>query len=244
MKYYEMHDDAYKDLQINGYVSWDRKRNVEELLEHDINTALKRNLLNYFPNKKGKKSLDLGTGTGTVALFLSKEGFKSTGYDISQTAISMATDNAFKLGLEANFKVKDINKIKGNDSFDLIVDSSFLHCIVPDKERSNCYRFAKNNLSKDGLFFIHTMIESTDMSEMLAADHLLLENDILWSTGKDSWDMDWKVMRGRKVFPHRRILSLDRLEKEINDNGFDIIESSHKENGQNPLTYTAWLKIQ
>lgn len=244
MKYYEMHDDAYKSLQSNGYVSWDRKRNVEELFEHDINIALKGNLLNYFPKAKGKKSLDLGTGTGTVALFLAKEGFNSTGYDISETAISMASDNALKLGLEAIFEIKDINEIKASDYYDLIVDSSFLHCIVPDEERSNCYRFVKNNLGDGGLFFIHTMIVSDDMSEMLSAEHIFFENEILWSTGKDSWDMDWKEIRGKRVFPHRRILSIERLEKEIHDNGFDIVESNSKENGKNPLTYTAWLKIQ
>jgi len=241
MKYYEMHDDAYKSLQSNGYVSWDRIKNVEELFEHQINLILKRSLRNYFSNTTGKKSLDLGTGTGTVALFLAKEGFNSTGYDISGTAISMASENASKLGLQASFKVKDINEVKTNETFDLIVDSSFLHCIVPDEERSNCYRFVRNNLAEEGLFFIHTMIQSSDMSEMLAADHVLLENDILWSTGKDSWDMDWKEVSGKRVFPHRRILSLERLEKEIHDNGFDIIESSSKENGKHPLTYTAWL---
>lgn len=56
--------------------------------------------------------------------------------------------------------------------------------------------------------------------------------------------MDWKEVHGKKVFPHRRILSLSELEKEISLNGFDIIESDSKENGKNPLTYTAWLKIQ
>jgi 2-polyprenyl-3-methyl-5-hydroxy-6-metoxy-1,4-benzoquinol methylase len=244
MKYYEMHDDAYKALQSNGYVSWDRKRNAEELFEHDINIALKRNLLTFFPETKNKKSLDLGTGTGTVALFLSKEGFNSTGYDISETAISMASKNALELGLRANFQVKDINEAEDSDSFDLIVDSSFLHCIVPDNERSNCYRFVKNNLNEDGLFFVHTMIKSADMSQMLSAEHIFLENEVLWSTGKDSWDMDWKDVCGKRVFPHRRILSLSNLEKEIKRNGFEIIESHSKENGKNPLTYTAWLRIR
>jgi cyclopropane fatty-acyl-phospholipid synthase-like methyltransferase len=241
MKYYEMHDDAYKSLQSSGYVSWDRERNAKDLFEHDINVALKLNLSTYFPSPCGKKSLDLGTGTGTVALFLSKEGFDSTGYDISETAISMASKNTSKLKLKAEFIVKDINKDVGRDCFDLIVDSSFLHCIVLDEDRSNCYNFVRNNLAEDGLFFIHTMIKSNDMSEMLSRDHLILEDETLWSTGKDSWDMDWKEVQGQRVFPHRRIMSVYNLEKEIRCNGFDIVDSSTKDNGENPLTYTAWL---
>lgn len=242
MKYYEMHDDAYKSLKNNGYVSWDRERRVEDLFEHQINLTLKANLRSYFSNTTDKKSLDLGTGTGTVALFLAKEGFNSTGYDISETAISMASENALKLGLEASFEVKDINQAKTNERFDLVVDSSFLHCIVPDKERSNCYRFVRRNLAEEGLFFIHTMIQSSDMTQMLAADHLLLEDDVVWSTGKDSWDMEWKEVGGKRVFPHRRVLSLEALEKEILDNGFDILEANLIENGKNPLIYSAWLK--
>lgn len=244
MKYYEMHDDVYKSLQSSGYVSWDRKKDAKELFEHDINIALKQSLKNYFPESKNKKSLDLGTGAGTVALFLAHEGFCSTGFDISKTAITMANENAAKLGLEAKFEVKDINDVFECEKFDLIVDSSFLHCIVPDNERANCYRFVKNNLKMDGIFFIHTMIESSDMSDMLTAKHIFLENEILWSTGKESWDLDWREIRGKKVFPHRRILSLSKLEEEIKRNGFEVIESHLKENGKNPLTYTAWLKME
>ncbi len=54
-----MHDYAYKSLQSSGYVSWDRKRNVEELFEHDINIALKKSLLKYFPDTTYKKSFRL-----------------------------------------------------------------------------------------------------------------------------------------------------------------------------------------
>jgi 2-polyprenyl-3-methyl-5-hydroxy-6-metoxy-1,4-benzoquinol methylase len=244
MKYYEMHDDAYKNLKSNGYISWDREKNVQALYEHDINVALKNSLSRYFTNVKSKKSLDLGTGTGTVALFLAREGFNSTGYDVSETAIKMALDNATALGMNVTFKAEDINELNVNEHFDLIVDSSFLHCIVPDVDRSNCYEFARKSLTKEGFFFIHTMIESDDMSGMLTMDHLVLKEEVLWSTGKDSWEMDWQEVDGQKVFPHRRILSQERLEQEIRENGFEILESSTKNNDKNPLTYTAWLKVK
>lgn len=175
---------------------------------------------------------------------MANEGFTSTGYDVSKTAISMASKNALELELSVNFKVQDINAINSDDHFDLIVDSSFLHCIVPDSERSKIYSFAKSSLNNNGLLFLHTMIKSEDMSEMLSASHIFLEDEILWSTGKDSWDMEWQEVQGKKVFSHRRIMSLKNLEDEIYNNGFEIVQKEIIKNDKNPSAFTGWLKVQ
>lgn len=238
-----MHENAYQRLLEKGYVSWDRLKSPDELFKHEINLALSTDLDKFFPNSKDKKSLDLGTGAGTVALYLAQKGFDSTGYDISDTAIQMASSNAQKLNLKAKFLVKDINECKTNELFHLVVDSSFLHCVVEDQDRSNCYQFINDSLQTDGYFFLHTMVQSEDMSEMLAAKHLLLENDVLWSTGPDSWEMDWQIIQGQKVFPHRRILSHENLEGEIQKHGFRIIKNKLMDQGKKPKTYTAWIEI-
>ncbi len=241
MKYYEMHEDAYCTLQKQGYITWDRLKNVKDLFSHDINIGLKEGLPKFIKKIENPSALDLGTGAGTVAIFLQSIGFKTTGYDVSKTAIQMAKANAEFLNLAPVFIVKDINDLIAEDKFDLIVDSSFLHCIVPENEREKMFDFANKSLETNGLFFIHTMIESNNMSEMLNNDYLILEDEILWSTGKNSWDMDWKTIQGKKVFPHRRIRTLQNLEKEIDRSGFKIISKKINSNQKNPDTYLAWL---
>ena len=244
MKYYEMHEEAYKNLKQNNYVSWDRALHVEDLYTHEINLHLEKKIPKFFNTIQYLKSLDLGCGTGTVSLFLAKKGFESTGFDISETAISMAKDNANQLSVLANFEVIDINKIKVSRKFDLIVDSSFLHCIVGEKERHNIFESIKEQLNSDGYLFIHTMIQSEDMSEMLSAPHLILENEILWSTGPDRWKMNWSEVNGKKVFPHRVIKTQKKLERELLENGFETIESEVILNSKQPSVFTAWLKCK
>lgn len=121
----------------------------------------------------------------------------------------MANKNARKLKLNASFKALDILlPLEQNNRYDLIVDSSFLHCIVFDSDRNKCYDFVKKSLSEEGIFFIHTMIKSNDMSEMLSLKHIFLENEILWSTGNNEWGIDWKEVQGRKVFPTEELCAL------------------------------------
>jgi 2-polyprenyl-3-methyl-5-hydroxy-6-metoxy-1,4-benzoquinol methylase len=244
MKYYEMHEEAYSSLKKNNYISWDRETDVSALFNHDINFALEKVLNKYFSNLKNLKSLDLGCGTGTVALFLANKGFQSTGYDISNTAIFMARENAIALDLKADLMVADINELKVETKFDLIVDSSFFHCIVKKDERQAIFKSIILNLQPDGYFFVHTMIQSEDMSDMLSSPHLVMDGETLWSTGPDRWEMNWSEVNGKKVFPHRIIKTKKDLEAELIEVGFDIVEYKENLNLKNPSVYTALLKVR
>ena len=240
MKYYEMHENAYQALKKQGYVSWDRVKDVKELFVHSINKLLEQSLKDFFFSYQNLSVLDLGTGTGTVALFLANLGFKVSGFDVSKTAIEMAKVNAEKLNLNADFLVKDLNLLEVVEHYDFIVDSSFLHCIVPQIERDQILSFVHQSLNEDGLFFVHTMIQSSDMTKMLQGnDYLVLEDDILWSTGNKSWDMDWQIVKNKKVFPHRRIKSLDKIEEEFSRTNFAIMKKEIKYNKGYPSTYSA-----
>ena len=243
MKYYEMHDDVYKSLRKKGAVTWDGQEDVNSIFEHPVNQAINEKLNKFFPNTTGMNALDLGTGTGNAALFLASKGFSSCGFDISNEAIEMAKENAKRLGVEANFQVQDICKYTGTGKYDLIIDSSFLHCIVGTNERDNIFANIRHVLTDNGYFFVHTMIQSDDMSVMLNKEHLFFEDNILWSTGSDSWDMDWQNINGKRVFPHRKILNLEALEQEFCANQFVVMNKRVIQSENSPSTYIAWLKV-
>ena len=122
MKYYDMHEDAYRQLKAKDKISWDGETEATSLFDHEINRAIDKNILDFFPRAKGKKAVDLGTGTGTAALNLSRKGFSVVGYDLSKTAIEMAKDNAKKLNLSIDFEVADITTIKTTEKVDLVID--------------------------------------------------------------------------------------------------------------------------
>tara|TARA_R110000868_G_scaffold117600_11_gene312368 strand:+ start:32540 stop:32842 length:303 start_codon:yes stop_codon:yes gene_type:complete len=82
MKYFEMHNEVYESLAQKGKVSWDGHTSASELLNHEINQALSKKIDHYFPDKTGKKAIDLGCGTGTAALYLASLGFEVLEYNL------------------------------------------------------------------------------------------------------------------------------------------------------------------
>ena len=69
--------------------------------------------------QKEKTALDVGCGTGIVAITLQAKGWDSTGIDISDAAVGCSKKNAELNNLKITFKKSDLfEKIEG--TFDLI----------------------------------------------------------------------------------------------------------------------------
>ena len=80
---------------------------------------------------KGPKVLDLGCGSGDLAIELARRGFEVTGIDISAVAIDQARAKAAAEGLSIEFEVQDATKLSlGSGPFDSIFDSGLLHNLV------------------------------------------------------------------------------------------------------------------
>lgn len=235
MKYFEMHDEVYEKLSKEGKVSWDGMESPEDLFNHEINIALAKRVDHYFPEKKGKMAIDFGCGTGTAALYLASLGFDVKGFDVSPKAIEMANQNKVFLNLKGTFEARDLTTLS-NMCSDFTVDSSLLHCLVDQNHRAKFF-----NLCSD-LTFIHTMIESKDMSDMLDRDYLTLKDGILWSTGPKRWTMDWHEINGRQMFKHRRVCKEEEFLKEIEANGFDVLEYHLKPFARSTDTFVGWIR--
>ncbi|MBI3954652.1 class I SAM-dependent methyltransferase, partial [Candidatus Collierbacteria bacterium] len=85
-----------------------------------------------------KEILDLGCGDGWISLKAAAEGFKVTGIDASETAITEAKREARKLGLEkrARFEVGDaLNLPFRANTFEGIIDRGLFHHILPENRK-------------------------------------------------------------------------------------------------------------
>lgn len=239
MKYYELHENFWQQLEKQGHISWDREKKTE-LMSRSRNDEI----MNFLGSRRSGSVLDLGCGSGSQSLYLSKLGFKCTGLDISSTAISIGKKLASDLNLEIELLCGDACSFDLKKTFDIITDSCLLNCIVTDIDRAHFYDCVKSHLDSNGRFFIYTMIR--DGSPYLTGDRgdLHLDDDgILWSMGPDSFDVEWTEINGNKYFPHRRVLTEDAQRDELIKNGF-VIEGekvTKGEDGSSPL-FIAWLK--
>ena len=104
MNYYEIHEQAYKELKKQGHQSWDQFLGQASDFESF--------------SKKEPMALELGCGTGPVSYFLVKNGFKNVdGIDISSTAVEVAKEQAKLRNFKANFEIiwSDTTKVEENN---------------------------------------------------------------------------------------------------------------------------------
>ncbi len=104
------------DFYVNKFVL-DPRPETEGIIEES---------LHLIENKKSNiKILDIGTGSGAIAISLSRE-FKNasiTAIDISDKAINVANKNINNKKLQHKIKIKKVSLDKINTSFDLIVSN-------------------------------------------------------------------------------------------------------------------------
>lgn len=222
MKYYEMHEIVYQRIKSNGQLSWDKALSYDDMWLHATNTGLKKHLTKIGLGFQDLRVLDLGTGTGTSALYCAKQGAKCVGVEVSKTAIDIAFKHSQILGLDVEFIVGDILDLNLNKKFDLVIDSTVLHCIVGDNDRKNFYQTAIRHLDTDGYLFINTMISYGDMSSHFSNIYFHYKDEILWSLGI-SEIKERKTIDGKSYFAHRTLLSEKNQIEEFKDNGFEIV---------------------
>lgn len=115
--------------------------------------------LSYIPriaeelNKSGaKRVLDLGCGSGWLAVYLARQGFEVVGVDVSAQAINLANTWARQEDLKISFEVGDASQLQYQaDSFDAVVANSiFEH--FPIKQAQVLTDKVNSMLKVDGVF--------------------------------------------------------------------------------------------
>jgi cyclopropane fatty-acyl-phospholipid synthase-like methyltransferase len=96
--------------------------NYDEMIDFEQSIRNKIEHLKNFIEPEYKTGLDLGCGTGTDSIALSKLGLKITAFDHSIEMIKKARLNAKNFGAEINFTERKLTEIMlGEDNFDFIV---------------------------------------------------------------------------------------------------------------------------
>ncbi len=91
-------------------------------------------LLKFAKVQSGDKVLDVGCGTGVVALTAARHGALTSGSDLTPELIDQAIENAKIAQLKIDFQVADVEELPYHDnSFDFVL-SQFGHMFAPRPE--------------------------------------------------------------------------------------------------------------
>lgn len=112
------YDELYRETADSGGPPWDiggPQPALAEVLDDGV---------------KGPKVLDVGCGTGHLAIALARRGYNVTAIDISRVAVDMARAKAASEGLTVHFEVQDATKLSlPSAPFDSVFDSGLLHSL-------------------------------------------------------------------------------------------------------------------
>lgn len=84
----------------------------------------------------GRRALDVGTGTGQLAMYLARVGFGVTAVDLSRNMVRQARRLAASRGLDIDFRVGDAEVLEFGASSFHVVASRNLIWTLPDPERA------------------------------------------------------------------------------------------------------------
>ncbi len=218
-KYYDDHEGAYRTIKQKGEFGW-QAPTLEDFRQGMARDLISDVVKRHFKETSGKTALDLGCGTGPTSQTLHDLGFKTTGIDISPTAIELAQKLAREMGKEIQFEVADV--LTYQKKFDFIYDSHCFHCIVLKEDRKNFLSTIKMNLLQGGVAFIDTMVWKEGYQSDL--DTLRFDKDfILWHPTKDSSREGCELYEGKWWCPQRRIYPASIVIDEINQAGLKVL---------------------
>ncbi len=112
-------------------------------------------LMDFIKSHSPGRALDIGCGTGTNAITLSKHGWQTTGIDFASHAIRIARNKARNAGVNVDLRVEDITTLSDlAGPFELVLDMGCFHSLSP-RDKDNYARDLTHLLAPDGTYLMY-----------------------------------------------------------------------------------------
>ena len=173
---------------------------TEELIE---------NTLKYIDKNKELKIIDLGTGSGCIAITLKKElDSNVTACDISSKALEVAHMNALKNNCNINFVISDIfSNIEGR--YDVIISNP--PYIADDEEIMDIVKNNEPNIalyaSDNGLYFYKKILDNVSN---YVNDKYLIAFEIGYKQAQDIKEYAYNLLENVEILIEQDLSGKDR----------------------------------
>ena len=126
-------EQSRSEIKERIRVFWDNSRqNYDSVEAHGVHSETEKKMWRQGLTKllgpdENLKILDIGTGTGFLALLLAEMGYSVTGADWAASKIQQATEKATSSNIPVQFQVQDAEKLSlESNAFDAVVSRHVL----------------------------------------------------------------------------------------------------------------------
>ncbi|MBR2949620.1 MAG: methyltransferase domain-containing protein [Lachnospiraceae bacterium] len=170
------------------------------------------------PPIKPLKVLDMGCGEGKDAVFLARNGYIVSAFDVSDSGLEKGKRMAEKCGTYVDFFKANILDYRLSENFDIIFSSGVFHYIAPNI-RTEITENLKQYTNKKGIHAINVFVEKPFIER--APDEEAAER-YHWKSGElFTYYHDWLLWRTEEVIfdcnsggkPHQHCMDIMIAEK-------------------------------
>lgn len=187
----------------------------------------------------GSNLIDLGCGTGTVAVELAKAGYQMVGVDLSSEMLTLAREKANADGVNIAFYEGDMANMELASGFDAVVSFvDSLNYLTDTEDWKKTFQNSYNSLIDGGylLFDVHTMYKLRNVFNDFTYCNADFDLSILWNSYVDNEE---QIVEHELTFfseiengNYRRfdethvqkVIDLDNIEEMLKEIGFVNIE--------------------
>ena len=212
--------DALLGYPYQSATKYDERYSGEEYYWGLTPNNLCYEIMRIKPPVKPYKVLDIGCGEGKDAVFLARNGYNVTAFDISEQGLSKAQNLADKCGVKIDFFKADVRDFRLKTDYDIIFSSGVFY-YIPQELRESIVDNLKSHTTQGGINVINVFVRKPfiplppDMeeSELLAGD---------WRSGElFMYYHDWLFCKNEeRIFdcnsggvPHRHCMDIMIAEK-------------------------------
>ena len=180
----------------------------------------------------GKSILDIGCGTGELAIRLKESGFDPTGVDLSEEMLAIAIQKAQEKKMELPVYHQDMRSLEGLNQYDLIVifcDS--LNYLENENDVKATFQGVMEHLKEDGLF----MFDVHSVHKMAT-----LFNNQTYTDNGDEISYIWNAWKGTEV-PYSVEHELTFFVYDEDSEAYSRFDEDHFQRTYPIDVYEAWL---
>ena len=146
---------GYKSFVVSDY---DKRYDTAEYYWGITPNNLCYEIMKMRPPVKPLKVLDIGCGEGKDAVFLARNGYIVTAFDLSEAGIEKGKRLAEKCNTYVDFFKADITDFRATEYYDIIFSSGVFHFIKPEI-REEITANLKEYTNKNGIHAINVFVD-------------------------------------------------------------------------------------